>query len=161
GARVMNPTIGDAIRTGQRGIRALEPAIIEALLTKYERAWWHVERVIRQYEADIAAAIARGDAISEAWTYRQHWYQTLQRTIDAEFARFGHDGLRVLAQGQSEAVGIASGAAGVYRQAVISSAFPGRVNAPAFERWVSAMQPGSPLAGVLDRYGARAEAAIR
>lgn len=150
------PTISDAIRHGQREIRRQEGVAFARLLTEYEQVWWYVERIIRRYESQIQDAIDAGETVNPAWVRRQQWYQQLQRSVDDQFVRFNRTALGTIASAQTQAVGIAGESARMFAGAVnINPGIVARVNAPAFERWVSALRPGSPLQRVVDGYGDR------
>src|SRR5690554_6289974 len=147
-------TIADAIRHGQREIRRQEGVSFARLLTEYEQVGWYVEGTIRRYESQIAAAVASGETVNPAWLRRQTWYRQLQESIDAELVRFGQQAMGTIHASQVSAVGIAAESATMFAGAVnISPGIVGRVNAPAFERWVSALRPDSPLRRVVDGYG--------
>lgn len=155
------PTISDAIRHGQREIRRQEGVTFARLLTEYEQVWWYVERIIRRYESQIQDAIDAGETVSPSWLRQQRWYTQLQTTIDAELVRFNRSALGTINASQAAAVGIASESATMFAGAIsINPGIVARVNAPAFERWVSALRPGSPLRGVLDRFDSRVTRAI-
>lgn len=85
----------------------------------------------------------------------------MQGSIDDQFVRFNHTALSTIVRGQSQAVGIAGESTALFRQAVgIETSLAGRVNAGAFERWVSAVQPNSPIRGVINKYQERTRDAI-
>lgn len=154
-------TVAEVIREGQRAIRQLEPRLTAELLDAYERVWQSVEREIRYRDALIQQAVDAGEEVSEAWLRRQAWYRQLQDSIDVEVARFQQHAVSGLVGAQSEAVAVSAATGREFVQALnLSSSFAGRVNPGAMERWVSALQPNSPIRGVLAKYGARAEAAL-
>lgn len=153
-------TITEAVRTGQRALAAREAAATARLLDAYRSVWDRVEREVRWLDADIAAAVARGERVPANWLMDQAWYRQLQGSLQVEVARFRDDGLRALGVTQADAVASAREAERLFRVA-IGDPFAARVNAGALERWVSATQPGSPLRGVLDGYGERLSRAIR
>lgn len=157
----MPPTVAEAINHGRRAIRELEPDILARLLREYEQVWRNSERRIMQFEAQIAAAQRAGETVRPSWVRQQVWYRQLQASIDDEFVGFNRQALSTIGAGQSQAVGIAGQSTTMFRQAVgVQTSLGGRVNAGAFERWVSATQPGSPIRGVIERYGPRLERVI-
>lgn len=155
-------TVAEAIREGTRGIRTLEPVIVNALLTEYEVAWQAVERVLTRYEWRIQAAIDAGVTPRPSWLRQQVWWRQMEASIEAEMLRFDSGAARVLAHGQREAVGISAHSATLLTDAVgVGGAIVPQVNAGAMERWVSAMRPGSPVRRVIDGYGDRITASLR
>ncbi len=157
----MPPTVAEAITHGRRAIRQLEPEILADLLRSYEQVWWQTERTIMQFEGQIQAAIDAGQTVRPSWVRQQTWYRQVQASIDDQFVRFNHTALSTIVRGQSQAVGIAGESTALFRQAVgIETSLAGRVNVGAFERWVSAVQPNSPIRGVIEKYGPRLERII-
>lgn len=154
------PTVTEAIERGRRDIIAHESRIAAMLVDEYARASRAIDRELQRITINIAEAVARGELASDAWLNQQQWYWQLQGTIDAEMVRFQETAYRTVASAQVTSVGIAGQTATMF-SAAINTTFAGRVNAPAFERWVSAMQPGSPIRQVIDGYGVRASEAIR
>lgn len=154
------PTVSEAINHGRRAIAQLEPSILADLLNSYEQLWWHVERQIRALP-DAPMERLRGESVTQFLIRRETWYRQLQASIDDQFVRFNHTALNTIVRGQSQAVGISAESTTLFRHAVgIQTPFVGRVNVNAFERWVSAVQPGSPIRGVIERYGPRMQEAI-
>lgn len=150
------PTIAEAIRYSQQAIRAQEGPAFLQLLQEYEDLWQYVEFSIRRYDRQIQDAIDAGETVNPAWVRRQQWYQQLQRSVDDQFLRFNRTALGTIASAQTQAVGIAGESARMFAGAVnINPGIVARVNPQAFERWVSAIQPNSPLRGVVDGYGDR------
>lgn len=154
------PSVLEAVSYGQRALRRREPAYVQALLAAYTRASRRVERELAALEWHIAQAVESGADVTETWLTQQVWYRQMQASIQAEYARFAGEGAQVLGAAQSGAVSAAL-ESGALLRASIGVPFAGRVNAGAVERWVSAIQPGSPVRAVLDKYGARASAAIQ
>ncbi len=155
-------TVAEAIAEGTRGIRALEPVVVDALLTEYDIAWHAVERNLLRYERQIQAAIDAGVEPRPSWLRQQIWWRQMEASIEAEMARFDVNAARILAHGQREAVGISTRSATLLTDAVgVRGAIVPRVSAGAMERWVSAMRPGSPVRRVIDGYEQRVAASLR
>lgn len=152
-------TVAQALAIGRKQLRALEPGMVQRMLSAYEVAWRHVEGQLAIVDGQIAAAAARGETINQGWINRQTWYRQVQASIDREMARFTQQGVTTIAGTQASAVNIAQQVGNAYR-AAIDTPFAGRVNAGAMQEWVSAIQPDSPVRGVLDRYGQRVSQSI-
>lgn len=154
------PTVSEVITEGQRQIRRHEAQMTQRLLADYDLAWRHIERQVVVIEGQIQAAIARGDDVSEQWLNRQTWWRQTQASIETQMTRFSATATQDLATAQIGSVRTAIATGQAFR-AVINTPFAGRVNPGAFERWVSATQPGSPIRGVIDGYGERVSESIR
>lgn len=153
-------TISQAIRHGQREIRRQEGVAFRRLLAEYEQLWWFIERQIRGYETQIAMAAARGEPVNPAWLRQQRWYTQLQQSVDDQLQRFNRSALGIIAQAQRSAVSTAIDVSGMVA-AAINPSIVARVNPYAFELWVSAMHPTSPLQVVFDRFDRRVSAIIQ
>lgn len=150
---------------------ANEIAIVQDLLARYAIAWRHVEGQLRQVEGMIEAAIARGEVVDDAWLRRQAWWDGTLRSIEAEMSRYTSRMAQTLAQGQIGGITTASQASTAIAEYIAAEAAkrgisiggiirPG-VNSGAFERWVIAQRPGSPVRQAIDRYGARVSDSVR
>src|SRR5690606_21303609 len=150
---------------GRRAMAASEVTIVRDLLAQYAIAWRHVEGQLRQVEGLIEAAIARGEVVDDAWLRRQVWWDGTLRSIEREMSRYTARMAQTLAQGQVGGVTTASQASSAIAQYIAAEAAkrgisiggiiqPG-VNPGAFERWVIAQRPGSPVRAAIDRYGVR------
>ncbi len=152
-------TVARAIADGRARMRAMEPDMVQAMLDAYGTAWRHVEYELAVVEGNLEAAILRGESINPSWLNRQTWYRQVQFSIEQQMERFATNGLYTIGTTQARAVNIARQVGLDYR-AAIDIPFAGRVNAGAMEQWVSAIQPGSPVRGVMDGYGTRVSTAI-
>lgn len=152
-------TVAATLALGRRRILALDAQMAEALVQQYGIAWRAVARELEVLEGQIQAALSSGQQISPAWLHRQAWWQERLASIDRQMSRFSTDGANVLTRTQITAVRIAQ-TTGLDVANTIGTAFPATVHADAFERWVTMLQPDSPLSGVLDRYGERVRASI-
>lgn len=146
------------VRDGKRRINAADRELISQLLAAYQESRHTIAAELILLEDQILWSIEnnRGD-LTEAWIRRQDWYQQLDRAIQAEAQQLEATTRALAVDGR--AAGITEG--GVTGQATVRAApapgfTPGRV-----ERWVSAIQPGSPLDRVLDRYGTKVETSLR
>jgi SPP1 gp7 family putative phage head morphogenesis protein len=150
----MPSTIAGIISQGQRDLARREAAATRRLVDAYTRVWTILEGEIAVIERQITTALQAGEIDNaERWAHRQRWWEQVQGTIGTELGRFSDDGLRLIAGVQQDAVLVAtSGASRIANLARIDTPFSGRVNARAMERWVSALQPDSPLQGVFGRY---------
>ncbi len=153
-------TVSQAITQGRRRILAHEVEMTGELLRQYGLAWDSIERDLRILEFRIAAAKAAGENVTPSWLRQQAWWRQTQASIETQMQRFTLDAAGTITRTQIGAVRIAQGVGLDYR-AAIDLPFAGRVNSNAFERWVSAQQPGSPIRGVIDRYGPRTSQVIR
>lgn len=147
-------TVAEAIALGRRRILAFEPQMSAALADQYAVAWRGIERDLAAIEGRISAARAAGETVNPDWLRRQEWYQQTQASIDIQMQRFTGQAAQTVTTAQRGAVQIARTMGNDFRVA-IDTPFAGQVNAGAFERWVSAQQPGSPIRGVIDGYGER------
>lgn len=152
-------TISQAVAASRRAMIAREPAMAAELVRHYQVAWDAVERDLQELTRLIDAAIARGEPVSETWLRRQQWFLSLQESIEQRMVQFGGNGAHTLAVTQQGAVQLALNLGTAYRTA-LGSAFDARVWSTAFEHWVSALQPNSPLQGVLSKYGDRVAESI-
>jgi hypothetical protein len=140
---------------GRSAVSQIDRATRRQLQDAYDTALSFVEREIARGEMWIQAAIDAGEPVSHQWLQRQQWYRQLEADIERQMTTFTTDASRILANGQTASLIAANGTA-----ASIAGLFQGRVNAPAFERWVSAMQPGTPIRNVIDGYGERVSDAV-
>lgn len=153
------PTVTEAISLGRRRILAQETEMTQRLLTAYQIAWNGIERDLTGLTGDIEAARARGEVVDREWFTRQARWRQTQASIERQMQRFTGDAVGTVATTQSGAVRIAQ-LTGIDFRVAIDIPFAGRVNANAFERWVSALQPDSPIRGIIDGYGQRTSKAI-
>lgn len=151
----------DAIAYGKRELASHERQMAEALIRQYEIAWKRIERELVRLDAQILEAMAERGIVEESWLSRQRWWRETQASIDVEMARWEAEAARIVANAQAGGVSIATDVAGTIARAA-GSPFAGRVYSQAFERWVSAIQPGSPILDVIGTYGPRvSESALR
>jgi len=151
-------SIAATIEQGRRAILAHERAMTVSLLEAYQMSWGRIERELITIERQIAAMAADGGAVHPEWLGRQRWWLQVQEGIEREMAVFSDTALMTLAQGQAGAVTLATNVASGVASTV---GFPGVVHSGAMEHWVSALQPGSPLRPVLNRYGSEVSGTIR
>lgn len=146
------------VRDGKRRIGDADRVLIGQLLGAYQEARNTIAAELMILEEQILWSIANNPGeITEAWIRRQEWYQRLDRTIETEAARLEATTRGLTIDGR--AAGIAEG--GVTGVATIR-ALPWEVHTSSpVERWISAIQPGSPLDRVLARYGDNVEAVLK
>lgn len=164
-------TIAQAIAFGRRALAEMEPGMVRQLLDQYALAWKHVESRLSEVEGLITAAVARGEVVDDAWLGRQVWWDLTLRSIEAEMSRFTQGLGASIAQGEAASIGVArtvTTSIGEYvtqeaakRGISVQGSIRGYVNSGAFERWVIAQQPGSPVRGAIDNYGTRVSQTIR
>ena len=156
----MASLIDDIIERGLRELAERDPRIVAMLVDSYAVAWRRIEAGLRRLDAQIADAVRRGVDVNDAWLHRQQWWRELQDSIEREMIFWHPEMMRGVATLQQSGVTVAVTGAGMIASAAGSS-FQGRVYAEAFEHWVTALRPGSPLADVLDRYDAAIQQSIR
>ena len=146
--------LDDAIARARRQIARDESPVRRRLWRAYRDAIDTLNADIEAVTAMIAEARRMGVDVSPDWLRRQARYQMLLDDAEREFRRFTDAGLRILQDGQYAAVsGGAHSALGLASAVGAATGFGARVNGPAVERLVSALQPGSPVRDVLDGYG--------
>lgn len=154
------PLIDDLLRQAHRDLNAREVRIVALLLQEYGIALRGVERELRTLDAQIGELIASGADINEQYIRRQRWYRELEASIHTEMAKWTGNALHGIEALQTGGVRIGVGVSSAIAQAA-GSPFQGRVYASAFEKWVSAIQPGSPLRTItLPGYETRVQQAI-
>lgn len=153
--------IDDSIRDSLRALSDNERRAVGSLLETYDIALRRIERDLITIERQIQEAIRRGVDVDDRWLHRQRWWREVEASIEAEMARWSGGAQQSIASLQSGGVSVALDASSAIARAVGTSPFQGRVYAGAFERWVSVLQPGSPLNGVLNSYGGEITAAAR
>lgn len=152
--------IDDVLAQAQRDLSAREVAIVRQLLESYGIALRRIERELRTLDAQIAEAIASGQTVNEQWITRQRWWRELEGSIHTEMAKWSDQATRSMAALQTTAVHTGVDVAGSIAK-LAGSPLQGRVYSQAFERWVSAIQPTSPLRLIsLPRYEARIRQSI-
>ncbi len=136
----------------------------DAMRRAFADALRHLTPHLAHIEQQIAAAWAAGQPVSPSWLYERDRLARLQATINREMTRFGAVARTALAGAQRAAVlgGVRDA------QAALAGTVPrgvawqfGAVPASAVEAQVSAVQPGSPLAGLFDQFGPQASAAAK
>ncbi len=149
----MPSDLDTAIRNARRGIDERESPIRRQLRDAYGRAVDALTGDLELMVQRIGAARAAGEDVSPDWLRRETRYRRLLADAEREFARFTDDGLRILQRGQIASIsGGAAEAWELMETAGIDVGFGGRVNTIAVENFVSALDPASPLRGVLDSY---------
>ncbi len=130
-------TVAEAIALGRRRILAFEPQMSATLADQYAVAWRGIERDLATIEGRITAARAAGETVNPDWLRRQAWYRQTQASIDVQMQRFTAQAAQTVTTARRGAIQIARTMGNDFRVA-IDTPFAGRVNAGAFERWVSA-----------------------
>lgn len=154
-------TLSAAIRRARRQMDRDETPVRRALARAYREAIDNLSADLDAVTAMIAEARAAGIDVSPDWLRRQGRYRTLMAQAEFEFNRFASAGERILRDGQARAVsGGAASAVELMEAAGINVTMGAAVNVPAVERLVFALQPGSPVREVLDRYGQAAASVI-
>lgn len=150
----------DIILQGRRRAGQIDADTAARMLRAYEHAMDATERHLARFRFYIDDAIASGEPIEIRWLQRQAWYRQLEASIASEMSRFAVEAGATLTQSQVAALAAASGTSSSWVATIAGGTFRGRINAPAFERWVTAAMPGSPVRGVIDRYGDRVSESI-
>src|SRR5690606_8264889 len=147
-------TITRVIDRGWRHIIAGETVITAGLLDAYERAWREIERELKVLQRQYRQAVAAGLDPTPEWLTRQAYWHGLQASIEEQFIRFEGDALRILGAGQREAVAEATRQGTAILESLGLDPRLARVRPELMERWVSALQPNSPLLKTsLTKYG--------
>ena len=164
-------TIAQAIAYGRRALAEMEPAMVRQLLDQYALVWRHIEGRLSEVEGLITAAIARGEDVDDAWLRRQPWWDSTLRSIETEMSRYTTGMAQAIAAGEASSIGVArtvTTSIGEYitqeaakRGISVQGSIRGYVNPGAFERWVVAQQPGSPVRKAIDNYGDRVSESVR
>lgn len=149
------------IRQARARMIRREAIVTRALLTSYERSWRRIDAEVRLLEAQYRQALRAGIDVTPEWITRQAYWRGLQSSIEAEFVRFEGNASRVLGAGQAEAVTAARADAIALLEGLGLPGIGGELRPARMERWVSALQPRSPLRGVIRRYGAAVQTAIQ
>lgn len=146
------------VREGKRRINAADREIMGQLLRSYQEARNAIAAEMMLLEDQIRWSIDNADEpITEAWIRRQAWYERLDRAIETESDRLEATTRRLTIDGR--AAGIAEGTTTGF--ATIRAVPSIGTNPRAVERWISAIQPGSPLDTVLSRYGTNVDTTLR
>lgn len=164
-------TIAQALAYGRRALNEMEPALVRALLDQYGMAWVYIDQKLTEVNGYIEAALARGEVVDDAWLHRQYWWQSTLNSIEVEMTRFTQGMASTLAQGEWQALTVAQQVGGGISEYVVNEAskrgisvtgsIRGQVNPGAFERWVLAQQPDSPIRKAIDAYGDRVSESVR
>lgn len=140
--------LGDLDDVASARMRAIYQSQAQAVMVQ-------LERVTRR----IDEARKAGVEVHPDWLRRQNDYVRLVRQLDDLQAGFSRDGARMLDQLQLDARGY--GATDGRAQAEMAGySFQQQINVPATERFVSALDPDSPVREVLDSYGTNARNVI-
>ena len=164
-------TISQALTYGRKALNQMEAPLVRALLDQYGMAWLHIEERLAEVERYIDLAFARGEVVDDTWLHRQRWWQSTLDSIEVEMKRYTAGMAETLANGEWQALQVAQRVSGgitdyvateaAKRGITVTGGIRGQVNAPAFERWMLAQQPDSPIREAIDRYGDRASESIR
>lgn len=164
-------TITQLIAAGRRAMIDLELRVVEPVLDQYGVAWRHIVARLDEVEGMIEAAIARGEVVDDAWLRQQRWWQTTLDSIEAEMSRFTVAMGEQVAAGQTTSLAVSRNVSmrvadfiaqeAANRGIGVTPGIQGRINPIAFERWVIANQPGSPVREAIDRYGTRVSESVR
>lgn len=149
--RNLNSTIERILRDGKRRLNDADREMMAQLLNVYESSRLVIVGEVIRLEEQILWAIANEDGdLTEAWMRRQDWYGQLEQSIQNEIDR-----IEQVTRGQVNSARAAGAAEGSLGGTATIRAVPGApvVNAGAVERWISAVQPGSPLDKVLMNFG--------
>jgi hypothetical protein len=158
-------SILDIIQQGRRDLLMGELTMTQAMLDAYALVWGEVERQLLRLEDNLLAADVPigSDEATLQWLRGQAWYQQLMASVEAQFSRFGGDARSIVGQSQVGAVHVSQGVSGQVRRWIDDRArtgFVAQVRPNVMERWVSVLQPGSPLRGSIERHGIEAAEAI-
>lgn len=147
--------IDAVIEDGRRRIAARDEQMMTDILAEYGRAKMRVREELMRLEDQIAWSVAnRQEPLTEAWMRRQVWYDALDGAIQREAER-----MEQFMRGEV-AIGRGAGAmeaAATWAGTMQAAPFLPTGNWSAVERWVSAIQPGSPVDRVLRAYGTNIE----
>lgn len=150
----------DILLAGRRRAGQIDAATAVTMLAEYERVMRAVERDLARFAFYIEQAIAANEPVSITWLQRQQWYRQLEASVASEMRAFTARASATLTTAQQTALATAYGTSGSWLATIAGGTFRGRINAPAFERWVTAAMPGSPVREVIDGYGTRVSDAI-
>ena len=151
--------IDDLLTQALAELAIREQAAAARLITNYDVALRRIQRELRTIDAQIAELIASGEDINDQVIRRQRWWREVEASIQREMARWSGEATADLAAVQTG--GVRLGVQTAQQIATLaSSPFIGRVYAEAFEKWVTASQPGSPLRDIIDGYGDKVSEAV-
>jgi SPP1 gp7 family putative phage head morphogenesis protein len=145
-------TITDVITDARKGLLTDELRFSRRLEDAYRTAWQMIERRFAEIEIYLEDARRAGIPMDERWLREQRWYWQLMASIEREFDRFGLEAREILAGAQRNGVSVGNATVAEINR-VLTQPFSGALNVAAFERWVSATDPSSPLTKVVDKYG--------
>ncbi len=158
--------VRDVIDEGLAQLDSGEQRIAAQLARIYEQAFANIERDLAAVTRLIAEAVANGEPVSIDWLRQQGRYRRLLELIAESYQAAGFRAAPLVAEvqrlGATQGAVTGRGLLGVtIPDAHISTdLFGGVVNDDAIQRWVSALQPGSPVQAVLARQGTFAASLI-
>lgn len=156
--RDVYPLVDRVIEDGKRRINAADSVLTGELLGAYQDARHSIAAELAFLEEQIRWSIENNeDRLTAAWVRRQDWYRDLDATIQREAAMLESTTRRVTVGGRM--AGIAE-AGETGRQMIRGVPWAG-MNPRPVEHWIAAIQPGSPVDGVLSRYGTRVESTLK
>jgi SPP1 gp7 family putative phage head morphogenesis protein len=138
-----------------------------AVMAAYVVAQRAIRRDLDALTERIAEAQENGEPMSPSWLFRQDRYYRLQQQVDAAMRQLTSDGGNVIMQAQrTEAEYGMVNAYDLMRTGLGDAPVGVGVNfatlpADAMTELVGTLQPGSPLRGLLDGFGAEVSAAVR
>lgn len=154
----LNSTIDQIIEEGKHRLNDADRAMMQQIMASYDQSRAVLQAEIARLEEQILWSIEHADGeITEAWLRRQDWFTQLEHSIEVESQRIENQ-----LRGESVRARNAGGADGLTSATQTIRAVPGApvVNARAVERWVSAIQAGSPLDKVLTQFGTGIEKSL-
>ncbi|MGH9766105.1 MAG: phage minor head protein, partial [Blastocatellia bacterium] len=134
------------------------------LTQAYDVIWRRLYRKLTTINQQIEDARARGEAVNQAWLFRQERYGALPRQVDREFRRFAEIATTSITRQQSGAVNAAIGNSvelmnAAAEEASVTATF-NRLPTAAVENLVGFLGNGSPLRSLIDRLPAHARRVI-
>lgn len=156
--RDLDSLIEQIVRDGKDRLADGDRDLVSQLLREYSAGRERIGRELLALEEQILWSIENSPDITESWVRRQTWYEALDASIQSEIDRLEASTRNLTVQARTTGT----------TEAIVTSqstfrAIPGlpRVNAGAVTNWTAAIQPGSPLDKVLDRFGDNAGGALR
>lgn len=158
------PSVYDFAQAFRQSLLSRDRTAAARLISAYGVAFERLNVSLTQLTKQIEAARSRGEEITEAWLYRQARFRELIGQTGREMLALAKYGDNVISdqqqieieRGLRDSVTLMETAA---TEASINAAF-NRVPASAVESLVGHLGDGSPLRGVLNRYGANGAAMI-